>query len=40
VTSDSRSHLRTQGDPHTPIEETMGALHEVLLAGKARYLIE
>jgi 1-deoxyxylulose-5-phosphate synthase len=25
-------------DPHTPIEETMGALHEVVLAGKARYL--
>ena len=25
-------------DPHTPIEETMGVLHEVVLAGKARYL--
>jgi aryl-alcohol dehydrogenase-like predicted oxidoreductase len=25
-------------DPHTPIEETMGALHEVVQAGKARYL--
>jgi len=25
-------------DPRTPIEETMGALHEVVLAGKARYL--
>jgi len=25
-------------DPRTPIEETMGALHEVVQAGKARYL--
>jgi aryl-alcohol dehydrogenase-like predicted oxidoreductase len=25
-------------DPRTPIEETMGALHEVVLAGKARYI--
>ena len=25
-------------DPHTPIEETMGALHDVVRAGKARYL--
>jgi aryl-alcohol dehydrogenase-like predicted oxidoreductase len=25
-------------DPRTPIEETMGALHEVVHAGKARYL--
>jgi aryl-alcohol dehydrogenase-like predicted oxidoreductase len=25
-------------DPHTPIEETMEALHEVVKAGKARYL--
>jgi aryl-alcohol dehydrogenase-like predicted oxidoreductase len=25
-------------DPHTPIEETMGALHEVIQAGKARYI--
>ena len=25
-------------DPRTPIEETMGALHEVVVAGKARYL--
>ena len=25
-------------DPRVPIEETMGALHEVVLAGKARYL--
>ena len=25
-------------DPHTPIEETMGALHEVVRAGKARYI--
>jgi aryl-alcohol dehydrogenase-like predicted oxidoreductase len=25
-------------DPHTPIEETMGALHEVVQSGKARYI--
>jgi aryl-alcohol dehydrogenase-like predicted oxidoreductase len=25
-------------DPHTPIEETMEALHEVVKAGKARYI--
>jgi 1-deoxyxylulose-5-phosphate synthase len=25
-------------DPRTPIEETMGALHEVVQAGKARYI--
>ncbi len=25
-------------DPHTPIEETMAALHDVVRAGKARYL--
>jgi 1-deoxyxylulose-5-phosphate synthase len=25
-------------DPHTPIEETMGALHDVVRAGKARYI--
>jgi aryl-alcohol dehydrogenase (NADP+) len=25
-------------DPHTPIEETMQALHDVVRAGKARYL--
>ncbi|MGA8209471.1 MAG: aldo/keto reductase [Nocardioidaceae bacterium] len=25
-------------DPHTPIEETMSALHDVVTAGKARYL--
>ncbi len=25
-------------DPRTPIEETMGALHEVVAAGKARYI--
>src|SRR3954469_17601850 len=25
-------------DPHTPIEETMDALHEVVRAGKARYI--
>ena len=25
-------------DPHTPIQETMAALHEVVRAGKARYL--
>src|SRR5579872_6694626 len=25
-------------DPRTPIEETMGALHEVVTAGKARYI--
>lgn len=25
-------------DPHTPIEETMEALHEVIKAGKARYI--
>ncbi len=25
-------------DPHTPIEETLAALHEVVQAGKARYL--
>ncbi|MGZ4495775.1 MAG: aldo/keto reductase, partial [Nocardioides sp.] len=25
-------------DPHTPIEETMEALHDVVKAGKARYL--
>ncbi len=25
-------------DPRTPIEETMGALHEVVMAGKARYI--
>ena len=25
-------------DPHTPIEETMGALHEVVVSGKARYI--
>jgi aryl-alcohol dehydrogenase-like predicted oxidoreductase len=25
-------------DPLTPIEETMGALHEVVIAGKARYI--
>jgi aryl-alcohol dehydrogenase-like predicted oxidoreductase len=25
-------------DSHTPIEETMGALHEVVQAGKARYI--
>ncbi len=25
-------------DPNTPIEETMGALHEVVRAGKARYI--
>ncbi|HEX3005965.1 MAG TPA: aldo/keto reductase, partial [Angustibacter sp.] len=25
-------------DPHTPIEETMEALHDVVRAGKARYL--
>src|ERR1700683_4827207 len=25
-------------DPRTPIEETMGALHQVVQAGKARYL--
>jgi len=25
-------------DPHTPIEETMAALHDVVQAGKARYL--
>lgn len=25
-------------DPHTPIEETMGALHDVVKAGKARYI--
>src|SRR5262245_45984375 len=25
-------------DPHTPIEETMDALHDVVRAGKARYL--
>ena len=25
-------------DPHTPIEETMAALHDVVKAGKARYL--
>lgn len=25
-------------DPHVPIEETMGALHDVVRAGKARYL--
>src|SRR6204780_2145042 len=25
-------------DPRTPIEETMGALHEVVRAGKARYI--
>ena len=25
-------------DPHTPVEETMEALHDVVRAGKARYL--
>src|SRR5690348_14102322 len=25
-------------DPHTPIEETMAALHDVVKAGKARYI--
>jgi aryl-alcohol dehydrogenase-like predicted oxidoreductase len=25
-------------DPHTPIEETMGALHDVVRSGKARYI--
>src|SRR5580692_10934570 len=25
-------------DPRTPIEETMGALHEVVASGKARYI--
>ena len=25
-------------DPNTPIEETMGALHDVVRAGKARYI--
>jgi 1-deoxyxylulose-5-phosphate synthase len=25
-------------DPHTPIEETMGVLHDVVRAGKARYI--
>jgi aryl-alcohol dehydrogenase-like predicted oxidoreductase len=25
-------------DPHTPIEETMGALHDLVRAGKARYI--
>jgi aryl-alcohol dehydrogenase-like predicted oxidoreductase len=25
-------------DPRTPIEETMGALHEVVMSGKARYI--
>jgi len=25
-------------DPHTPVEETMGALHDVIRAGKARYI--
>ena len=25
-------------DPHTPIEETMEALHDVVRAGKARYI--
>ena len=25
-------------DPHTPVEETMEALHDVVKAGKARYL--
>src|SRR5256714_93082 len=25
-------------DPHTPIEETMGALHDIVRAGKARYI--
>ena len=25
-------------DPHTPIEETMEALHDVVKAGKARYI--
>ena len=25
-------------DPHTPIEETMEALHDVVKAGKARYV--
>ena len=27
-----------RADPHTPIEETMEALHEVVKAGKARYI--
>src|SRR5574341_2639684 len=25
-------------DPHTPVEETMGALHDVVKSGKARYI--
>lgn len=25
-------------DPHTPIEETMEALHDVVRSGKARYI--
>ena len=25
-------------DPHTPIEETLEALHDVVKAGKARYI--
>jgi 1-deoxyxylulose-5-phosphate synthase len=27
-----------RADPHTPVEETMAALHDVVKAGKARYL--